>query len=194
MILLVRFLCLIGLISVCSASNHRKAARGRIGLIPSVSPAVPAVPAATAQAISKKQSKHIHEFFQLFGWLRPGTSIPDTDLPKAVRKIQRAMKEPVTGVLSNTMLDIMNRPRCGTEQPYNDTDSKTVTGIQKRYVIWGAKWQQSTITWKFANYTSDVSPSTQRSTARSVSLRDFLPSSHSLSNTDYLKAPLSPNG
>ena len=169
MISLLKILCLLGFFSVCCASNNRNVARGRVGLIPSVSPVQPApFSAATAQAVSKKQSKHIHEFFKLYGWLKPGASIPDSELPKAVRRIQRAMKEPVTGVLSNTMLDIMNRPRCGTEQPYNDTDSKTANGLQKRYVIWGAKWAQSTVTWSFANYTSDVPASRQKSTLRSV--------------------------
>ncbi|KAJ4372460.1 hypothetical protein N0V83_004234 [Neocucurbitaria cava] len=130
---------LLGVISCSLASNNRIVTRSSIALIPSVSPTLPVVPSATAQALSKKHSKHVNDFFKLYGWLEPGKSVPDSDLPKAIRKIQKVLKEPVTGVFSDKMMDMLDKPRCGTEQPYNETDAKNPSDIHKRYVLWGSK-------------------------------------------------------
>lgn len=160
---------LLGVISCSLASNNRIVARSSIALIPSVSPTLPAVPSATAQAESKKHSKHINDFFKLYGWLEPGKSVPDSDLPKAIRKIQKVLKEPVTGVFSDKMMDMLDKPRCGTEQPYNETDAKNPSDVHKRYVLWGSKWSKTTLTWRFINYTADTSVGRQQSTIRLVS-------------------------
>ncbi|CAO2657063.1 Nn.00g058660.m01.CDS01 [Neocucurbitaria sp. VM-36] len=155
---------LLGLVSCCLAFHQRNVARDSIALIPSASPTRPAVPSATVQAESRKHSKHVNDFFKLYGWIEPGRSVPDSDLPKAIRKIQKVLKEPITGVFSAKMMDIMNRPRCGTEQPYNETDAKTSPDLQKRYVLWGSKWAKATLTWRFINYSADVSVAQQQST------------------------------
>lgn len=165
---LLGFLFLLGIISFGYASENRHVARGTVSLIGSVSPTAPAVPSETAQAEAKKHSKHVNDFFKLYGWLKPGTTVPDSELPKAIRKIQHVLKEPVTGIVSDKMMDIMSRPHCGTEQPYNETDAKAPPGLHKRFVLWGSKWGKQTVTWRFVNYTADTSSSTQQSTIRSV--------------------------
>lgn len=162
------FMLLLGIVICCSALDHRNVARRTVALIPSVSPTQPAIPLATIEAESKKHSKHVNDFYKLYGWLKPGTSVPEPELPKAIRKIQKVLKEPVTGVFSDKMTSIMNSPRCGTEQPYNETAAKAPVDLHKRYVVWGPKWTKTSLTWKFISYSSDLSAARQQSTIRSV--------------------------
>lgn len=90
--------------------------------------------------------------------------MPDNELPTAIRKIQKVLKEPVTGVLSDKLVNIMSKPRCGSEQPYNETDAKLPPDLQKRYVLWGPKWAKTSLTWRFVSYSEDLSQQVQRST------------------------------
>ncbi|KAF2847849.1 hypothetical protein T440DRAFT_520513 [Plenodomus tracheiphilus IPT5] len=121
-------------------------------------------PSSTPIPDQRQHSKHIHDFYKLYGWLKPGTQIPDSDLPSAIRKIQRVLKEPVTGKFSDRMMSIMTGPRCGTEQPYNQTDAETPLEHHARYVLWGPKWAKTTVTWKFLSYSNDVSTAVQQAT------------------------------
>lgn len=157
-------LLVLGNIAYTVAVNHRSFARDNIALIPSVSPTRPTAPPATPEA--KKHAKHVNDFFKMYGWLEPGKSVPDAELPKAIRKIQKVLKEPVTGVMSNEMSDMMNKPRCGTEQEYNKTDAALPPDLHKRYVLWGPKWTKSPLTWRFLSYSSDLPTAQQQSTLR----------------------------
>jgi hypothetical protein len=168
-----KLLLLLASIPTCLAGSRRYVAReniptDNIAIIPSATSTQPAQPTATPD--QRKHSKHVNDFYKLYGWLKPNTSVPDRELPKAIRKIQKVLKEPVTGIFSDKMMDIMTKPRCGTEQPYNETAAKEPAELQKRYVLWGSKWAKSTLTWRFINYSSDLSTTQQQSTIRSVLL------------------------
>ena len=157
--------------TICGlAYGHRYDARATVSLIPSATSTQPiATTSPTGQTDQRPHSKHVNDFYKLYGWLKPGTNVPDADLPKAIRKIQRVLKEPVTGVFSDKMMNIMTKPRCGTEQPYNETDANaSPVHLHKRYVLWGPKWAKTTLTWRFLNYSSDVSQTVQQSTIRSA--------------------------
>lgn len=118
-----------------------------------------------------RQRKHIHDFFQLFGWIRHNESIPDDALPAAIRKVQKVLREPETGVYDERMETVMSRPRCGTIQPYNETDAAISNGtMHKRFVLWGPKWDHTTITYRFVNYTTDLTSERQRSIVRSANI------------------------
>jgi hypothetical protein len=164
-----KLLLLFESISSSLAAKHRNVARGTIALIPSASPTAIAPP--TAIPDQKKHSKHVNDFYKLYGWLKPDTTVPDSDLPKAIRKIQKVLEEPVDGVFSDKMMDIMTKPRCGTEQPYNETAANATADLHKRYVIWGSKWAKTTLTWRFDSYSSDLSAAQQQSTLRYVITR-----------------------
>jgi hypothetical protein len=162
-----RLLLLFGSISCSLAGLHRNVARDGIALIPSASPIKAMLPSPAPD--QRKHSKHVNDFYKLYGWLKPNTTVPDKDLPKAIRKIQKALEEPEDGVFSDKMMDIMTKPRCGTEQPYNETAAMAPTGLHKRYVVWGSKWAKTTVTWRFESYSSDLSAAQQQSTLRYVS-------------------------
>jgi hypothetical protein len=164
----LRLLLLFGSISSSLAARHRNIARGTIALIPSASPTVSALPSAIPN--QGKHSKHVNDFYKLYGWLKPNTVVPDKDLPKAISKIQKVLEEPVDGIFSDRMMDIMTKPRCGTEQPYNETVARASTEIHKRYVIWGSKWAKTTLTWRFDSYSSDLPAAQQQSTLRYVTI------------------------
>jgi hypothetical protein len=158
---------LLGVISCCLASPHHNLARGITSLIPSAPSTLP-IATATATPIpdQRQHSKHVNDFYKLYGWVRPGAFVPDSDLPKAIRKIQRKLKEPVTGAFSDKMMTMMSGPRCGTEQPYNATDVEDTPDLDKRYVLWGPKWVKTTLTWRFDSYSSDLPTARQQSTIR----------------------------
>ncbi|KAF1946290.1 hypothetical protein EJ02DRAFT_394492 [Clathrospora elynae] len=163
--LLFDFLHLFGVFCTCFASPHQYIVRGTTSLIPSATPTQPlATETATPEVDQRKHSKHVNDFYKLYGWLKPGASVPDSDLPKAIRKIQRKLKGPVTGTFSDKMMTMMSGPRCGTEQPYNMTDADDASEMHRRYVLWGPKWVQTTLTWRFDSYTSDLPTSRQQST------------------------------
>ncbi|KAL6711948.1 hypothetical protein ACN47E_002991 [Coniothyrium glycines] len=158
------FFLVLSIVLCCTALNLANLATGTIALIPS------ATPTRTGAAVSltplpdqRPHAKHINDFYKLYGWLKPGTEVPDSDLPRAIRKIQRKLKEPVTGAFSDRMMDIMTRPRCGTEQPYNATDADDSAGKPKRYVLWGPRWAKTTLSWRFLNYSNDVTAAQQQS-------------------------------
>jgi hypothetical protein len=157
---------LLVLISTCLAREHYIVARNTIAIIPSTSPTRAATPSATPD--QRQHSKHVNDFYKLYGWLKPNTSVPDSELPKAIRKIQKVLKEPVTGVFSDEMMDIVTRPRCGTEQPYDETDANSPVGLHKRYVLWGSKWAKTTLTWRIRSYSNDLSANLQQSTIKYV--------------------------
>jgi hypothetical protein len=117
-----------------------------------------------------RQTKHVHDFFRLFGWLRMNETIQDRDIPAAIRKIQRILRAPETGVYDERMETVMSRPRCGTIQPYNATDAgrNRPSKKKKRFVLWGPKWHHQTVTYRFVNYTSEVTGEKQRSILRLV--------------------------
>jgi hypothetical protein len=162
----LRIILLLGSISSTLAGSHRNSARGTIAVIPSVSPTHSIQPTATPD--QKQHSKHVNDFYKLYGWLKPNTTVSDKELPRAIRKIQKVLREPVTGVFSDKMMDIMTKPRCGTEEPYNETAANQPTELHKRYVVWGSKWAKSTLAWRFINYSSDLPVVQQQSTIRCV--------------------------
>ena len=156
-----------GVIGCCLASSHQNVARGITSLIPSASPTLPSsTPTATPIADQRLHSKHVNDFYKLYGWAKSGASVPDSDLPKAIRKIQRKLKEPVTGTFSDKMMTMMSGPRCGTEQPYNATDAEETTDLDKRYVLWGPKWMKTTLSWRFDSFSNDLPTARQQSTIR----------------------------
>ncbi|KAI4948783.1 hypothetical protein J4E86_008132 [Alternaria arbusti] len=156
---------LLGTLRCCLASPHQHFARGTTALIPSATSASPDSTPPPSPAIDQRQhSKHVNDFYRLYGWLKPGASVSDSELPRAIRKIQKKLKEPVTGAFSDKMMDMMSGPRCGTEQPYNTTDAEDASDVERRYVLWGPKWAKTTLTWRFDSYTNDLSTARQQST------------------------------
>ncbi|KAF2742630.1 zincin [Sporormia fimetaria CBS 119925] len=112
-----------------------------------------------------RQKKHVHEFLTSFGLARKNETLKDHELPNAIRKCQRILREPETGEYDEKMEIVMSRPRCGTIVPYNVTDMKNAEvkrDLEKRYVLWGPKWDRTTITYRFVNYTSDLGSDRQR--------------------------------
>jgi hypothetical protein len=98
-------------------------------LIPSAPSTLPIVtPTAAPIPDQRQHSKHVSDFYRLYGWVKPGASVPDADLPKATRKIQRKLKKPVTGAFSDKMMTMMSGP-------YNATDTADTPDLDKRYVL-----------------------------------------------------------
>jgi len=159
---------LLGAIACCLSLFVHHVSAQVTSLIPSTRPLPTPTAAPQFRFDKSRQSKKVHEFFKAFGWLRNNESIPDTKIPAAVRKIQKALREPPTGVYDQRVDSVLSRPRCGTIPPYNETGARDDTNIRKRYVLWGPKWDHSPITYRFLNYTSKLPFDRQRSIVRFV--------------------------
>ncbi|XP_069740682.1 matrix metalloproteinase-24 isoform X2 [Narcine bancroftii] len=70
----------------------------------------------------------------------------------AIAAMQRFYRIPVTGILDETTIEWMKKPRCGVP------DQPRVTRRQrnKRYALTGQKWRQKYITYSIHNYTPKV--------------------------------------
>lgn len=164
----MKSLCLVlllGFVSSCLALPNGTpiTARAETALIPSASP----TPDPDWRQNRTRQHKHVHEFLKAFGWLKSNETIQDRDMPKAIRKIQKVLREPETGEYDERMDIVMSRPRCGTIPQYNETDANLADGeLHKRYVLWGPKWDHTTITYSFINFTSEVASDRQRAILR----------------------------
>ena len=115
-----------------------------------------------------RESAEIHNFFKLFGWLRRNDTIRDDDIPAAIRKIQKILHEPETGVYDDSIENVMAKPHCGTEPAYNETDAKSDVPLAKRYAIWGPRWDRTSLTYRFINFTADLAADKQRAIIRLV--------------------------
>lgn len=165
---------LAGLIGSCVSSPVNDVVARGTSIIPSIAPTPTAMPqpAEGLRVDKKKQAKNVHNFFKAYGWLKKDEAIPETKLPAAIRKIQKVLKVPETGVYDEHMDTVMSKPRCGTTPQYNPSESlenninKTV---HSRYVLWGPKWDHTSITYRFINYTADLPAMQQRSLVRYAS-------------------------
>lgn len=161
---LFSFFCLLAFVYQSCASASRNVKKDEWEIIPSAARTSPELSSESSRARLRPHAKHINEFFKSYGWLKSNESVPDTELPKAVEKIQHALNEPVTGIITDNLTKILTAPRCGTLQPYNDTAAKSPTEHHKRYVVWGPKWALSTLTWKLVAYSVTASREYQQST------------------------------
>lgn len=163
--LICAVLLAIALPSVLSQAADAPTTTSRYEQIPSATPTLD----PSWRHNRTRQTKHVHDFFRLFGWLRTNETIQDRDIPAAIRKIQKILRAPETGVYDERMEAVMSRPRCDTMQPYNATDAKNRgSKKRKRYVLWGPKWLHPTVTYRFVNYTAEVAQDRQRSVLRLV--------------------------
>lgn len=159
---------LVGLIaSGDSISINGVAARGT-SIIPSAPPvASPTSTPADGLHGDKRKTKKVHVFFKAYGWLRENESIPEDKLPAAIRKIQKVLRLPQTGAYDDVMDTVMSKPRCGTVPQYNPSEALD-NNLHSRYVMWGPKWDHTSITYRFINYTADLPVAQQRSIVRYV--------------------------
>ncbi|KAF1968946.1 hypothetical protein BU23DRAFT_246148 [Bimuria novae-zelandiae CBS 107.79] len=148
----------------CSSRSINDITARRTSIIPSTLPvATPTSPPADGlRGDKQKQTKNVHNFFKAYGWLKKNEDIPEAELPAAIRKIQKVLKVSQTGVYDEHMDTVMSKPRCGTVPQYDPSESLNDT-MQSRYVLWGPKWDHTSITYRFINYTADLPVSQQRS-------------------------------
>jgi len=86
----------------------------------------------------------------------------DDALETGVKLFQRAAGLPETGLVDAEMRAIMKLPRCEFPDYYNPPSALRHSD-QHNWATTGGTWSSSNITYRFANYTSDLSQSAQRS-------------------------------
>jgi peptidoglycan hydrolase-like protein with peptidoglycan-binding domain len=87
----------------------------------------------------------------------------DAALEEGVRLFQAQHGLPVTGVVDAEMQNVMRLPRCGHPDYYDPPSVVRTWEIGNPYTHLGGTWSATSLTYRFANYTSDTSQSTIRS-------------------------------
>lgn len=72
----------------------------------------------------------------------------DEATESAIRTFQEFYHLPITGDLNKQTINLMLKPRCGVEDVVNE---------DRKYVAVGTKWDKKHLTYRFENFTSDLS-------------------------------------
>lgn len=92
-----------------------------------------------------------------FGYLpksdiETGNLRTETQLNEAIKTLQRFGNIPETGIIDDATRQLMRRPRCGHPDIVNSADFSATNTFgerrRKRYVIQGAKWPNTRVTWR----------------------------------------------
>lgn len=90
-----------------------------------------------------------------FGYLpksdiETGNLRTETQLKDAIKTLQRFGNIPETGIIDEATRLLMRRPRCGQPDVTNAADFSATNSDRrkKRYVIQGAKWPNTRVTWR----------------------------------------------
>lgn len=91
-------------------------------------------------------------------------SVLDEALVEGVRRYQHRMSLPVTGMVDDTTVELLNRPRCShTDRNFDERISGAVTSTGTPiYLVRTPRWPWSTLFYTFDNYSADTSPDVER--------------------------------
>lgn len=91
-----------------------------------------------------------------FGYLpksdiETGNLRSETQLMEAIKTLQRFGNIPETGIIDEATRKLMRRPRCGHPDITSSADFSATNTFRrkKRYVIQGAKWPNTRVTWRW---------------------------------------------
>uniref|UniRef100_A0A4W3KEW4 Matrix metalloproteinase-14 n=1 Tax=Callorhinchus milii TaxID=7868 RepID=A0A4W3KEW4_CALMI len=102
-------------------------------------------------------STHTRNWLKTYGYLLPDDIRSSAlrsahSMQAAIAAMQRFYRIPVTGILDETTVEWMRKPRCGVpDQPRVSRRQRS-----KRYALTGQKWRQKHITYSIHNYTPKV--------------------------------------
>lgn len=122
---------------------------------------------------SARTSTGQQEYLRRYGYLSEGSqgglqsiaSISDGSntgsMRDAIRKFQKMTGLPMTGIMNEATMRMMERPRCGVK----DFDSERRT---KRYVVADYKWNKNRLSYKIHHYTPDLSRNTVKNVIKNA--------------------------
>ncbi|UQA62528.1 matrixin family metalloprotease [Polyangium aurulentum] len=97
----------------------------------------------------------------------------DEAIEEGVMLFQKAYGLPITGAVDEATLAAMQKPRCSFPDFYTSADAAAGS---HNFTLHGSKWSKTALTYRFANYTSDLSQASIRN-AVSEALFDWSASS-----------------
>ncbi|KAM3618648.1 uncharacterized protein V6R79_023055 [Siganus canaliculatus] len=114
--------------------------------------------AAAASSVSLSRGEFAVSYLRRYGYLHvpldsKGLNHSPEDVEEALRIFQKVLNLPVSGKLDSATLEMMNRPRCGLEDTFNNRSL--------RYKVVGY-WRKKTLTYRIYNYTPDLGPAKTR--------------------------------
>ncbi|XP_067949426.1 matrix metalloproteinase-14-like [Watersipora subatra] len=95
------------------------------------------------------------DYLMRYGYLAPpdphtGNLASYADYEKAIVDFQSMAGLEATGVMNNSTLEMMNRPRCGVSDKMG---TNRFSHRKRRYALQGSKWFSQNLTYHIANYT-----------------------------------------
>jgi hypothetical protein len=103
--------------------------------------------------------KQVAAYLQRFGYMQSQTLDTAQDLTTALSSFQSFTGLAATGIYDEATAALMSEPRCGV--PDKPTGSHNHSA---NFVAQGSKWNKTALTYRFANFTPDMTPSEARAT------------------------------
>ena len=91
----------------------------------------------------------LKDFLVKYGYIpkddtRAGSIRSANYLKDAIKRLQKFAGLPVTGIVDEATINLINRPRCGLP----DYFSSDIRNRVKRYSLKGPKWEKLALTWR----------------------------------------------
>ncbi|XP_012677737.2 matrix metalloproteinase-15 [Clupea harengus] len=111
------------------------------------------------EAFAQDDSFNAESWLRKYGYLSEASQQMSTMqsaqiLLNAVSEMQRFYGLEVTGVMDQTTLNAMKRPRCGVRDRFVQPDGANVR--RKRFVLTGQKWDKDKLTYSLLNHTPKI--------------------------------------
>ncbi|XP_075869279.1 matrix metalloproteinase-24 [Nelusetta ayraudi] len=103
-------------------------------------------------SVSGEETQLVETWLKTYGYLLPLDQRQQSDLQSAVASMQRFYGLPASGVLDQTTVEWMRRPRCGVP----DRPASRWRQRRRRYALTGQRWRDKKVSYSISNYTPKV--------------------------------------
>ncbi|CAD5125016.1 unnamed protein product [Dimorphilus gyrociliatus] len=108
---------------------------------------------SSTRILAVKSEREARSYLQKYEHMSKTTHNQTDDYAEGLKRFQKEAAIPVTGKLDARTLSLMNKERCGI---VDDEFRAPNTGRQKRYALYGKKWNRKKLKWRLYNYTPDI--------------------------------------
>lgn len=115
-------------------------------------------PPALTDKISSESRSQLMTYLTRFGYEQDSTSNEEDNFTASLKSFQKYSNLPITGTYDEPTRTLMSKPRCS----HPDLKKSTTTAGPNSFVNSGIRWNKTNLTYRFAEFTPDLTPAKQR--------------------------------